>query len=428
MVSSDESDKEQSSKVKAEGIIEYGIDSSERKFLKPSIKFDISLKFATYFAEISYYQRANSKMEGLVDYWLKSGLNKNLNDKTEVEVFVNHMCRHITLKENPHIYDLNELLGRINVQLHRVRFGLGLGTYLGGRADYDSLFIFHFNLFDVLNNKISLSGEFKWVDLKEIFHEIDLTFSLDKNVELFIRNAKHYELPNTTYIGLRTRTNGQIDKNLDSLKFTSGLYPFYDYHKMLLESEFRFEFFKKPQRRLIFSFEMNAPILRGRKFFHTFYPDEMVYPITLEYNLKLRKKLFLSWYNRYKLRLPLDVQEKYSSDLATGFMIRNQPDFDQNKENFKYEINAGYSFKREYDIGIKGGIKWLDWRIFNLFSELSFHMDNQEAHYSLRIYSDFGKNVSIRPFIQFDKKSFLSSQESSGIHILYGISLFKWFH
>jgi len=425
---SENSEKKEPSKIKTRGIIEYGIDSSERKFLKPSIRFDIPFSLATAFAEITYYQRANSKIQGIVDYWIKSGLKKSINKKTEIEASINHMCRHMTLRDNPYIFDLNELIAGINFRLNEIHLGFGAGKYLGGSIKYSSLFTFKFSLPDILNNNISLDSEFKLVELKKILHEVVVSFSLDKSTELFFRNAKHYELPVMSYIGIRTRTNTRIDKHLDSLKFSAGFYPFYDYHKILVESEYRFNFFKKPKRRLILSFKMNAPILRGKGFWDTFYPDEMTYPISMEYEIKLTKNLFLSWFNHYNLRLPLDVEENYSSDLATGVLMRNQPDFEQNRKNIKFEIYAGYNFKLDYDLGLKFGVKLLDDKIFNLFSDFNFNIDKKQANYSFRIYSDLGKDISIRPFLRFDKKTFLSSEKYSDMHFLYGISLLKWFN
>lgn len=61
--------------------VEIGLDSLERSYYRPEFRFEFPLSIGTAFAEISYYQIVNSRLQGRIDYWVLVGLEKTLNHK-----------------------------------------------------------------------------------------------------------------------------------------------------------------------------------------------------------------------------------------------------------------------------------------------------------------------------------------------------------
>ncbi len=414
-------------KMGAYAQIEMGIDSLQQKYLRPIFNYNFPLGSATIFGEITFLQRAGDQLKGSIDYWLNLGVRRKFSHRISGEIRLNHFCRHLSSLENPEILNLNEVLARAWFSTERVRLGLGYGFYTGGNRDYNSLLMVNTELTSIFGSELSFKGELKFRDFIEILYEAELYFSLSESTDLFIRNAKHYEFENTTYIGIRMKSSAKIEEYLDSLKLGTGFYPYFKAHKILAEGEFRMFFFKTSYRRFIFSLDFSAPIIRDNAFWGDFYPENMVYAFNFEYERKLKDKLFLVWYSRYCLNLPLDHNERFNSDLGTGISLRNQSDFDLLAEKIRFEVSAGYNFDLDFDFGLKFGLNLLNINWLDSHCELRFQLNTEKLYSSLRLFLEFGKVISIRPFIRFDKTSHFESQEPSNIKFLFGIALFKWY-
>ena len=408
--------------------VEIGIDSLERRYYKPEFRFNFPLSFATIFSEISYFQLMNGRLQGRIDYWVMFGLEKEFGNKFKFEARLNHMCRHITSRDNPFIFDLNEVIGKLWVLNKHFKFGFGLGGYTGGSTDYKTLFQLNGELPCILGSDVSFLCELKIVDFKEILHEAELFFSLSKSTDIFIRNSRFYELKNNTYIGLRMKSEGKVEKYIDSLRISTAIHPFYKDHKMSVEGEFRLVFFKTPRARVIFPVNFNAPILRGEKFLGTFFPEKMVYSISMEYERKIKESLFLAWYSRYCVNMPMDKDLEFSASLATGIALKNQLDFERLEKKIRYDIFVGYNFKHKFEIGARLGTSFLKSGLFTFGSDFRFSRNSEKFYGDFKLFVDYGKRVTFRPFIGVQKIEYLNSHQPSINRFSFGFELFRWFN
>lgn len=413
-------------KMKARAHLELGIDSRQQKYLSPCFEYEFPLKIATVFGQVIFIQRAGDQLRGTIDYWLNLGLKKTFSPVFSAEIRLNHFCRHLSSIGNPDILNLNEILARAWFRNRTARLGLGLGTYTGGNVDYQSLMVLNGGLDRILGTDLSIRGEVTFRDFREILYDAELCFALTQGTDIFIRNSKDYQFENTTYIGIRMKSSGKIQRYLDSLKLSTGFYPYFEAHKILAEGEFRMFFFKASRRRLIFSLDFTAPIIRDNGFWGDFYPENMVYHFRFEYEYQIRD-LFLIWYSQYGLNLPLDTDRKFDSDLGTGIGIRNQPDFDLLNRKIRFEAAAGFNFDLDYDVNVKLGFNLLTTRWLESHCEWRFRLNDRRSVSSLRLFVELGGPISIRPFLRFDHTTIYDSRQPSDIRFLFGVGLFKWY-
>jgi len=415
-------------KIKARGEIEFGIDSWERRYYRPRFRFDFHHSFATYFLDVLFYQQMDGRIQGGIDYWIMLGMQKKIGRADNwIEFRLNHMCRHISSRENSPIFDLNEVLARVWLEKPNYRVGIGGGGYSGGSANYKNLFLFNLEFPGILNSEISLKGEIKLVDFNQVLHEAELSFNLTKSLDLFIRNTRVYELKNTTFMGLRIKSHGKMAQWLDSLKLITGIYPWYGRHKLKVIGKYRFALFKTGKRRLVVSLDFFAPIWRGETFLKTFFPEKMVYPVLVEYERKIKNSLYLTWYGKYRLNLPMDENEEFKADLATGMGLRNQPDFDQIIKKIKYECSLGYNFKHGIEMSAKGGMVFFRSKGFKGGADVTFTLNRKEFFGDFKLFANFGNEVAIRPFVGFEIAEFFNSQRPSENKFLLGFGLYKWY-
>ncbi len=416
------------SKFNARVYVEIGIDSLERRYYKPEFRFNFPLSFATIFSQISYFQLMNGRLQGRIDYWVMFGLEKEFGKQLKFEARLNHMCRHMTSRDNPFIFDLNEVIGKLWVLNKHFKFGFGLGGYTGGSTDYKTLFQLNGELPRILGSEVSFLCELKIVDFKEILHEAELFFSLSKSTDIFIRNSRFYELKNNTYIGLRMKSEGKVEKYIDSLRISTAIHPFYKDHKMSVEGEFRLAFFKSPKTRVVFPVNFNAPILRGESFLGTFFPEKMVYSISMQYERKIKESLFLAWYSRYCVNMPMNKDREFSASLATGIALKNQLDFERLEKKIRYDIFAGYNFKHKFEIDARLGTSFLKIDFLNFGSDFRFSINSKKLYADFKLFVDYGKKVTFRPFIGVQKIEYLNSQHPSINRLSFGFELFRWFN
>jgi len=417
----------QLSKAKAEAEVELGVDSFERRFYRPKLQFHFPLKSNLLFFKIMYYQRINSRLQGEVDFWLKMGLKRALTDNLILEASLNHMCRHISSEVYSNVLDVNELVGRLWLCKKNYRLGFGLGTYIGGSDSYKNLGLLNFDFPRILKSEFSLTGEVKLVDFDEILHEIELSSALNESVDLFIRNTKHYEYKNTTYLGIRLKSDGKAENYVEHLRFKWGYYPFDDSYKAFAAKEIKLEFFKTSQRRVLFSFQGMIPILESKGLFiGMFEPERLRYPLSLEYEKKTGDKLFVFGYWRYDIVMPIDVAKEFRSNLGVGIGLRNQPNFNMISKKLRFEFLGGFNFTHKYDAEGAVGLNTLN-KSFNIGAELHFRINSDESEGEFELFIEVGRGVKIRPFVKLERRNYFNSDDHSNNDILFGIQFIKWF-
>jgi hypothetical protein len=374
-----------------------------------------------------YNQRVNSRLQGEVDFWLKMGVKKALTENLILETSLNHMCRHISSIDYSNVLDLNELSGRVWLNKNNYKLGLGLGTYLGGSASYKGLVLLNFEFQKILNSEFSLVGEVKLVDFEEILHEVELTAGLSESVDLFIRNTRHYEYKNTTYLGIRFKSDGKAESLVEHLRFRWGYYPFDDTYKAFTSKEIKLEFFKTSGRRVLFSFQGMIPILNSKGLLTgQFNPERLRYPLSMEYEKKAGHELFVFGYWKYEILMPIDVAEEFSSNLGAGIGIRNQPNFDRLSKKLRFEFFGGYNFRHKYDLGGAAGINTLK-KGFNIGAEFHFKVNPDQLKTDIDLFCEMGGGVKIRHFMRLERRHYFDHEDTIGNRILFGIQFISWF-
>ncbi|MGB8951852.1 MAG: hypothetical protein WCC06_04210 [Candidatus Aminicenantales bacterium] len=421
-------------KTQSRAEFEFGIDAWERKFFRPQLSFSWPLKFMAQtrlFSELSYLERANSRLEGAVDFWLILGLEKKWGEKVKLEGRLNHFCRHITSQENTSILNLNEAIARLWINSEGSQMGLGFGGYIGGTKGYKNLLVFNLNFFPFFSQDISIGGEFKWVNFKNLLYDLELSFVLNRGIHLFIRNSKTYQFEPTFDIGIRMKSEGNLEKHIDHLKLSAGLYPFCDLHKLIVQGENGLEFLKTQKTRFLCNIHYGLPILSGDSYFAQFWPDKIAYRLQGEYEKKINEDFFFVGYARYAVDMPVDKDLEYRSSLSTGIRIRNQRDFEQLEKGIRFDLSVGYSFKLLYDLSAKIGLNTLNDRSKNIGSDILFEADDEKKLFSMTVFMNFGHEINIRPFFGF-RTTIVSNKRKtwpgpSEARLIAGISLYSWF-
>ncbi|MCP2519117.1 hypothetical protein NLD30_01575 [SCandidatus Aminicenantes bacterium Aminicenantia_JdfR_composite] len=412
-------------KNKTQANIEIGIDSFERRYYKPELKFYFSFNSLGLLIGAKYYQRNNSKLIGEIDYWLNGSLFYKIKENLRIETGLYHMCRHLTSQENYKIFDLNEVIAKIWTDFNKNSIALGIGTYIGENS-YRNLLILNTHFDKIFESEFSIYSEFKFVNFKKILYEVEFSLGLNKSFDLFLRNTKTYRYPSMTYIGLRIKSDGKVENYINKIKLGIGIYPFYENYKLGIENEFRIDFFKTSMRRIIVQASSLTPILRGEKFFGTFWPEKMAYPLQVEYERKINEQsVYLFGYCNYTIELPLDVSERFRSSLGIGMGLRNQQDFEILQNKMRYEISGGCNFRNDFDLNFRFGVNTLK-KNTNMGTEVTFKLDSKKSFIGLKVFLDFGKELELRPFFKFENLSHLKNSGSQNKFSI-GIEFIKWY-
>lgn len=411
----------------AKANLEIGADSNERRFFRPFLRFEFPISKATLFTEANYYQRINSQLTGEVDFWLKAGLLYDWTNTFDLEVSLNHFCRHITSRTYPIIFDANEVLGKLWYLTNTMKLGFGGGFYIGGHEWYDNLFVFNYKYPHILRTEFSIDAELKWVNFTKILHDLEFTISLSENLDLFLRNTRHYEYKNTTYLGMRFKSGGQVNDSIRKLELQLGVFPSYDRHKMESTLTVDLEFFKAQDRRLQLSLISRIPVLRDDTFFHTFRPETIEYPLSLQYERRVNNDLLAYGYCLYDVTMPVDADLPFTSSLGVGVGLRNQLFFEKLNRTVRFDIFGGPNFTSSYDLGAKIGINTVQKALnFGVNTEARINADIFEG--SLTVFGEFGRAVKIRIFLAGVTTKYSSDDSPAENRWQFGISLFSWFN
>lgn len=381
--------------------VTFGLDSLERKYYRP--EFHLALPFgeegrSRAFFDFSYLEKINGAMEGPIDFWIQAGFVSRLGKGFSVETSLNHLCRHVTSRDTPYVFNVNELIGRAWLRHGRFRAGLGLGTYVGGTPGYDTLGVFNLSGTGIFFPEISFAGQVKWVNFSELVFEAELAVALSPGVELILAEIKPYRLDRQTHLGVRFRSSEGTSRLLDMFDLSIGAYPFFDSYKMIVDGTFRLAFVREPDRRFFLDAGFESPVLTGSGFWGQFRPDRMLYAVSAEYQRPVGR-IWGSWYGRYFADMPVDKAVRFQAGAATGIVIRNQPDFFRLDKTVRVEIRAGFDLKFTYDFGLKLGLNTANRSGWNAGIEGRLEANDKRCHVEGRLFADIGRTLSLRPFL-----------------------------
>jgi hypothetical protein len=408
-------------------VVEYGLDALERRYYHPIFRFDFPFQWGNVFSEVEYHSRMNGRLQGAIDFWVNVGVQKTVHEKLKFELRLNHFCRHETVLDTPYVWNLNEILARAEVGDEKISLALGLGGFIGGSEGYRELATMSGAWHGFIIPELSLFAEMKLVNFARIYHEYGFALALNRNVDFFFKNTRHYEFRNASYIGLRYKSAANHDAVLDSMNVLVGASPFDNVFKLEVAGGFKMEFFANHSRRVVVGVDFESPILNGDGFFAQFWPGKMIYDIDLDYEKKIKPGLFAAWTTHYRLDMPVDDNLPFAASLFTGLALRNQPNFDELDRDVRYEFAAGYDFKRGLEFNGKMGMGIWKNSFMKIFTEMRAQVDVKRIRVDLRLLASGGRTVEIRPYLGWKKDIGLDpSQEVPG-KFLFGLGFFRKF-
>jgi len=422
------------SKPRAALHAEFGIDSLQRKFYRPEFSFSWPvhlLRGSRAFVDLSYLERISGSLKGAIDFWLLAGFQTRISDAVSFEASLNHFCRHVTSTYNPVILDLNELVGRVWVREGQLTMGLGFGPYVGGNPGFDELMVVNFNLARFIFPELSLESELKWVNFEKLYYDARLAIGLAKGVEIFLRAARPYDYPPTTYIGARLGSAESPAHVVDTFDVEAGYYPYYDEHKLLVLGGFRLRLLDEPGRRFFADVDFRTPILAGTSLFAESWPDRMLYAVSGQYEKSLPGGLFGAWYARYDVDMPVDKPIRFRSSLATGLFLRNQKDFNRLEKSLRFEAAAGYDFTFDFDLRLRLGAQIRPRGFIPIGAEFRVDANSERQTVEFKAFAAFGKVIEVRPFVGVRKVTYYAGPkpppDEFQNRVTAGVSLYTWF-
>ncbi len=427
--------KEQADWTKPQAALqaEVGIDSLQRRFFQPRFSFDWPLAVlggSRAVLDVRYLQRINGSQEGTIDFWILAGLETRISDTVSFEGSLDHFCRHLTSVLNPYVLNLNELIGRLWLRREDVELGLGFGPYVGGSRGYNDVMVLDFHLPRFLIPELSLETEWKWTNFRDIYYEAGLSIGLTRGTDLFIRATRDYAYPATAYIGLRFRSAGAVDRILEKFDLETGLYPYFDVHKLLVSGGFRLEFLQATDRRFFVDIDFRTPILSGNGLLGTFWPDHMLYDIAAQYDRALPGGLFGGLYTRYSVDMPVDKPLRFRSGLAVGLALGNQADFNRLDKPLRFDVAAGYDFVFAYDVRIRLGAQVKPRGFVPLGADFRLDADNLQQSAEFKVFAALGKDFEVRPFVGIRQITYLVGAPPAELfknRLTAGFAFLKWF-
>jgi hypothetical protein len=435
-------------KARADFRFDFAIDAAERRVYRPDFGFAWPLSAgggSRFVFDLSYLERINGRLQGPIDFWIHAGYGLDLSSSVSLEASLTHFCRHLTSIDDPYVLNINELAAALRVRAGGVEAGFGYGRYIGGSPGYGGLMIFSLKAARILIPELSFAGGWKWVDFDALLHDMELSLRLSRGVALFIRSARTYGLPTETFLGLRLSGEdggesgaggGDVEsgapKPLTDFRLVAGAYPFYVTHKLLVSGSFRLELMKNESGRFFADLDFDAPVLTGNGFFAQFWPDRMIYRLRADYEKTFAGGVFGAWYAHYDVDMPADNPVAFLASLSTGVALRNEPDFERLEKAIRFEVWGGVDFKYDYDVGLKLGINTAnEGGAANVGAEVRWQANSMRQAGEFKIFADFGRAVSVRPFVGIKKIEYAAGgtpgPDGFANRITAGIGLYKWF-
>jgi hypothetical protein len=405
--------------------LEIGGDQYERRFFMPHLRFVLPVRSFSYFLDALYFQRTNSRLQGEVDVWLRTGMIVPAGSDIFLEASLNHISRHKTSIFYPRIVDANEALFRFWFKPPGMSLGLGLGGYLPGRVSYEQLTVLNATFPRLFGTEFSLAAELKVAAFEQIFYEVEFSAALSDALELFLRATRHYDYPRTVYLGLRVKTDESDGPLLRHLRFRADVLPFDLIYKLFSALDVRLELSRTSTRRLLLDVRAEVPVFKDESFIGKFPPEWIHYPFQLQYE----KTGVLGWrwyaYCLYDIIMPLDKERGFEASLGLGIGLRNQSHFDRLQHPFRFELASGLNFEHDFDARLKVGVNTTA-RPTDLGAELDVTASPENVFGRLRLFADFGGAVRVRPFVGVEKVFGLKDSETSPIRWWIGLEFIHW--
>jgi hypothetical protein len=409
---------------RAAASLEGGVESAQRRYIRPQLRFELPLRIGRVFTDLDYYHRTNGDLEGEIDFWMGLGLISPLSSNSEMEVVLRHFCRHKTSRDYPKVLDINEMMARVWYVSDGPRLGFGGGTYLGTSNHYDALFVLSFTWPRILRSEFSAAAEVKWVDFKELFYEFELAAAMDPSVDLVARFTRHYVYAPTTYFGLRFHSRDAAEKHIDQFRFRAGLLPDDETRKVSAAIEFNLNFFKTPRAQLHLTLNGDIPIERGKAFLGSFRPEEIKYRADLAYEKQIGPGFYGFAYGRYDLHMPVDMALRFDSSLGLGVGLKNQTYFKRLDRNFRYVIFAGGNYSHSYDLGMAVGFNTTR-KAINIGGDIQMDFQPGQYHALYELFAEAGSIPKIRPFVAFEQGT-AQTEDKAFTRFLFGVEFFAW--
>ena len=406
--------------------LHIGADGQQRRFFNPELAFRFPLGPVDLATAMAFEHVTNGRLEGRVDFWVRGGIGRKIGPGLRLEALLNHMCRHVTSREFPTPMDLNEALGRLGWEKNGLAAGVGAGGYLGKNRAYRSLITADFRAARILGSEFSLSAGVKVVNGRRLHHDLELAAALGAGVDLFIRSVRPYDLRTVTYLGMRFGSGGAGPSPLESFGLGFGFYPVYDGYKAVGSVGARLKFFEQGPGRLLTTLAASIPILRSEPFFGRFRPDEIIYPLSVEYERRAGRGLLAVGYFRYRVDMPVDVDEVFDGRLSAGLGLRNQSAFERLEKPVRYELSAGREFERGWEGLARCGINTVGRRMdMGVQAEAAVRPRRSEGR--IEGFLEFGRQARVRPFVALEVREYGRSKTSAEARFQAGVALFAWF-
>lgn len=381
---------------------EFGISNDGHGYARPSLRYYFPLSTVRLFAETIYEHRLNARLEGSIDFWLRGGLLVPLGSGVEAEFSLNHLCRHALSLSGPFVLSVNEALGRLWWRSGGAELGLGLGAYFNtSSVIFDEpgtghgLAVANFNWERIAGTPFSLTSELKAADFKKLMPDIEVRAAVAPGISLFVRNVTTYQLPNMTDFGLGFGSNQIEQSNISFVSTTAEFLPSDEDHKLIVDQVADIDLFRTADDRVLIQAEAYLPILRGKSFAGLFRPEKIAYPFWLEYEHRLGASTFLFGYGYYRVDIPVDRAQKFSTVLGLGAGLRNQRVFEALDSPVRYEVSAGLDSPHDYDLSLSVGLNTVHGQPdFGLEAKARLNADAEVA--TVLVLTEFGTRTRVR--------------------------------
>ena len=405
--------------------VEIGADRFARRFFRPTVELTYPAGSSFWHLDIRFDQKTNSRLQGEIDFRIKTGWSSPVGRGFFLEGDLIHFCRHVTSRPNPVIFDINELIARVRFASDHVTAGLGLGTYLGKTGGYRSLAHIHGALPRILGSEFSLSGEARLVNFQTLLHEAELSAALNDNVDLFVRNARTYKDRNMTYAGLRFKSDGLEDVLFEHQHLRLQAFPGDGIHKVKAVPAVGLILFNRPDRRFLLQIETRIPVLKGNSFLGRFRPDSMRYPLSLVYERRAAPGLYGFGYGRLDVEMPLDTSAEGAVDLGFGLGLRNQAHFNRLVRPLRFEVRGGWNVHRDFEAALHLGLNTVG-KPVDFGVDVSGEYDATRRETRIRVFGETGGSVKIRPYAGIEQRWFRNDSGQSRVRFVIGVELIRW--
>lgn len=405
--------------------IEIGADRFARRFFRPIVALFVPAGSSVWHLDIRFDQKTNSRLQGEVDFRIKTGWSSPIGGGLFLEGDLVHFCRHITSRDNRVYFDVNELVGRIRYASKGASAGLGLGTYLGKSESYRSLAHIDAAFPRILGSEFSLAGEARLVNFRTLLHEIELSAALTENVDLFIRNARFYEDGNMTYAGFRLKSGHRGDVLFEHQHLRLAALPGDGFYKVMAVPDVGIVLFARPDRRALLQIESRIPVLKGNSFLGRFRPESMIYPLAVVYERKAGPGLYGFGYGRLEVEMPLDTSEEGSTRLGFGLGLRNQEHVNRLLRPRRFEIRAGWKAHRDFEAAFHLGLNTVG-RPVNFGAELTGEYDGAVRKTRAGVFAEIDGQVKVRPFAGVERIGYRTDSGLTRSRVVVGVELIRW--